>query len=111
MPGIDRSTRPEAMVRFREEFDLAQEGIRKDFGLSLATIQRYEVRGAPRWMSYALVGWSVVEGRVAPEELRPFWEGRIRLRFRRWPPARDPVRRWGYIFGSTTATGISPNAP
>lgn len=108
MPGIDRSTRPEVLVRFRGEFDLAQEGFRKDFGLSLATVQRYELRGAPRWMSYALVGWSVVEGRVAPEELRPFWEGRLRLRFRTWPPARDPLERWRQILGAPNATPLPP---
>lgn len=111
MPGIDRSTRPETLARFREAFDLRQEGLGEDFGLSLATVQRYEVRGAPRWMSYAMVGWSIVEGRVAPEGLRPFWEGRIQLCFRRWPPPRDPVLRWGYIFESTAVSEISPGSP
>lgn len=99
MPGIDRSTDPDVLVRFRAEFDLAQEGLGRDFGLSLATVQRYEDRGAPRWMRYAMVGWSVVEGRLPPEELRPFWEGKIQVCFRRWPPERDPVLRWMRIFG------------
>jgi len=110
MPGIDRSTRPETLARFREEFDLGQEGLGEDFGLSLATVQRYEARGAPRWMSYAMVGWSVVEGRVAPEELRPFWEREVRVSFRRWPPPRDPVLRWGHIFGSTVAGEVTTDS-
>src|SRR5690606_2714471 len=111
MPGIDRSTRPETLARFREEFDLAQEGFGEHFGLSLATVQRYEVRGAPKWMSYAMVGWSIVEGRVAPEGLRPFWEGRIQLCFRRWPPARDPVLRWESVFGPPAASGDPAGHP
>lgn len=109
MAGIDRSTEPEVLVRFRAEFDLPQEGLSRDFGLSLATVQRYEERGAPRWMRYAMVGWSVVEGRVSPEELRPFWEGRIHLCFHRWPPARDPVRRWEEIFGAGSAREPIPD--
>lgn len=111
MPGIDRATPPEIVARFRHEFDLVQERLGKDFGLSPATVQRYEIRGAPRWMSYALVGWSVVEGRVAPEELRPFWEGRIQLRFRRWPPARNPILRWGQIFASAAPGEVPPDSP
>lgn len=109
MPGIDRSTRPETLARFRREFDLGQEGLGEDFGLSLATVQRYEVRGAPRWMSYAMVGWSIVEGRVAPEGLRPFWEGRIQLGFRRWPPVRDPRLRWAHVFEGEVASEAGPN--
>jgi hypothetical protein len=109
MPGIDRSTRPETLARFREEFDLRQEGLGEDFGLSLATVQRYEVLGAPKWMGYAMVGWSIVEGRVAPEGLRPFWEGRVQLRFRRWPPARDPLLQWAYIFDEGAANEARPN--
>ena len=99
MPGIDRSTDPEVVVRFRAEFNLAQEGLGHDFGLSLATVQRYEHRGAPRWMSYAMVGWSILEGRVSPDELRPLWEGRLRVPWR--PPLeRDAVERWRRVFGA-----------
>lgn len=99
MPGIDRSTGPEVLFRFRAEFDLAQEGLGREFGLSLATVQRYEHRGAPRWMAYAMVGWSIVEGRVTPEELRPLWEGRFRVR---WQPPRERgvVERWRRVFGA-----------
>lgn len=104
MPGIDRSTRPEVLVRFREEFDLGQEGFGRDFGLSLATVQRYEARGAPRWPSYAMVGWSVVEGRIAPEKLRPFCDRQPGIRFRTWPPARDPLDRWRWILGTSSET-------
>lgn len=106
MPGIDRSTDPEILVRFRAEFDLAQEGLGRDFGLSLATVQRYEDRGAPRWMSYAMVGWSIVEGRVSPEELRPLWEGRFRVR---WRPLleRDVVERWCRVFGAAGREEVS----
>ena len=100
MPGIDRSTDPEVVVRFRAEFDLAQEGLGRDFGLSLATVQRYENRGAPRWMRYAIVGWSIVEGRATPEELRGVWERRLALGFHRQPPEREPVQRWRRVFGA-----------
>ena len=106
MPGIDRSTDPEILARFRAEFDLAQERLGREFGLSTATVQRYEDRGAPRWMSYAMVGWSVVEGRVAPDELRPLWEERFRLPFRRWPPERDAAEQWHRVFGPATFDGV-----
>ena len=33
MAGINRSTEAEVLVRFRDEFELPQEGLGRDFGL------------------------------------------------------------------------------
>jgi DNA-binding transcriptional regulator YiaG len=70
MPSIDRSTRPEVILRFRAEFGISQPALGDELGLSLSTIQRFEQRGAPRWMLYALIGLAVMKKGVEPMEVR-----------------------------------------
>ena len=70
MSGIDRSIQPEVMVRFRAEFGISQPELGDEFGLSLSTVQRFEQRGAPQWMMFALVGFAVMKKDVEPAEVR-----------------------------------------
>jgi predicted transcriptional regulator len=70
MPGIDRSIRGDVIARFRVEFDISQPALGDEFGLSLSTVQRFEQRGAPQWMMYALIGLAVMKKGVEPREVR-----------------------------------------
>ena len=70
MPGIDRSIRPEVMIRFRAEFGISQPELGEELGFSISTVQRFEQHGAPQWMMYALIGLAVMKQGIEPREVR-----------------------------------------
>jgi transcriptional regulator with XRE-family HTH domain len=80
---IDRSTYPEVIRAFRARVGLSQEELSRALGLGQNAVYRYEQRGAPAWVRYALLGMAVCDFGVPVGEARRLVAMRTRVPARR----------------------------
>jgi hypothetical protein len=86
--AIDRSTPPEVLRRYRARYGETQTDLAVHLRLALPTIQRYEKRGAPRSIAYALLGIAILDHQADPEEaVQVLWAGSPPAWFQRASPS------------------------